>query len=79
LTIREIFEAYAALRRNVLDAFADAGVEIMTPKILSHRDASELAVSTERFPNRPQPQGIRIEVDPPNHLEKPGSGWVASH
>jgi small-conductance mechanosensitive channel len=60
-----IFETYAALRRNVLDAFAEAGVEIITPTILSHRDASELAVPTERFPNRPRPTGIRIEVDPP--------------
>jgi len=64
-TSEEIFETCAALRRNVLDAFADAGVEIMTPTILSHRDASDLAVPTDRFPNRPQPQGIRITVDPP--------------
>lgn len=65
-TSEGIFETYAALRRNVLDAFADGGVEIMTPTVLSHRDASELAVPTERFPNRLKPQGIRIEVDPPN-------------
>ena len=61
-----IFQTYAALRRNVLDAFADGGVEIMTPTILSHRDASELAVPMERFPNRLRPQGIRVEVDPAN-------------
>lgn len=66
-TSEEIFETYAALRRNVLDAFADAGVEIMTPTILSHRDASELAVPTEHFQNHPRPRGIRIEVDPRNH------------
>jgi len=65
-TSEGIFETYAALRRNVLDAFADGGVEIMTPTILSHRDASELAVPRERFPNRPRPQGIRITVDPPD-------------
>jgi small-conductance mechanosensitive channel len=65
-TSEGIFETYAALRRNVLDAFADAGIEIMTPTILSHRDASELAVPTERFPNRSRPGGIRIEVDPRN-------------
>ena len=46
-TSEGIFESYAALRRNVLDAFADGGVEIMTPTILSHRDASELAVPIE--------------------------------
>ncbi len=68
-----IFESHAALLRNVLDAFADGGVEIMTPTILSHRDASELAVPTGRFPNRPRPQGIRIEVDPPSHVDGSGS------
>jgi hypothetical protein len=36
----------------------------MTPTILSHRDASELAVPTDRFPDRSQPQGIRINLDP---------------
>jgi small-conductance mechanosensitive channel len=64
-----IFETYAALRRNVLDAFADGGVEIMTPTILSHRDASELAVPPERFPNRPGPRGIKVAIDPPNHVD----------
>jgi len=62
-TSEQIFETGAALRQNVLDAFADAGVEIMTPTILSHRDASELAVPAERFPNRSQPAGIRINLD----------------
>ena len=56
-TSEGIFETYAALRRSVLDAFADGGVEIMTPTILSHRDASELAVPVDRFPNRPRPGG----------------------
>ena len=64
-----IFEARAALRRNVLDAFADGGVEIMTPTILAHRDASELAVPTERFPNPPRPRGIRIVADPSTQEE----------
>jgi small-conductance mechanosensitive channel len=68
-TLEGAFQTHAALRRNVLDAFADSGVEIMTPTILSHRDASELAFPAERFPNRPKAQGIRIEVDSPNHLD----------
>ena len=59
----EMFETCTALRLNVLDAFADAGIEIMTPAILSLRDASELAVPTERFPNRSKPEGIRISLD----------------
>jgi small-conductance mechanosensitive channel len=64
-TSEVIFDIHADLRRNILDAFAEAGIEIMTPTILSHRDASELAVPAERFPSRPQPRGIRITVDPP--------------
>ncbi len=60
----DIFDTGTALRLNVLDTFADAGIEIMTPAILSLRDASELAVPAERFPNRPKPEGIRISVDP---------------
>lgn len=63
-TSEGIFETCADLRRNVLDAFADGGVEIMTPTILSHRDASELAVPLDRFPNPPRPRGIRVVVDP---------------
>ena len=63
-TAEGLFESQAALLRNVLDAFADGGVEIMTPTILSHRDASDLAVPIERLPNRPRPRGIRVVVDP---------------
>ena len=66
-----IFESHAALLRNVLDAFADDGVEIMTPTILSHRDASEVAVPIERFPNRQKPRGIKVTIDPPNRADDP--------
>ena len=71
-TSEGIFETYAALRRNVLDAFADGGVEIMTPTILAHRDASELAVPAERFPNPPHPRGIRVVVDPSTQEDDSG-------
>jgi small-conductance mechanosensitive channel len=64
-TSEGLFDTYADLRRNILDAFADAGIEIMTPTILSHRDGSELAIPTERFPTRARPREIRIAVDPP--------------
>jgi hypothetical protein len=65
-TSEALFDTYAGLRRNILDAFAEAGVEIMTPTILSHRDANEIAIPPERFPSRPRPREIRIAVDPPN-------------
>jgi len=72
-TAGRIFEARAALRRNVLDAFAEGGVEIMTPTILSHRDASELAVPTERFSNRPRSCGIKVAVEPANRVDDSGA------
>ncbi len=58
------------LRRNVLDAFNAAGVEIMTPSVLAHRDASGLAIPTERFPNRPVARGIALDLSNPH---SPGS------
>ena len=72
-TAEGIFESQAALLRSVLDAFADGGVEIMTPTILSHRDASELAVPTERFPDRPRPKGIRVAIDPTTRGDDAGA------
>ncbi len=53
---------FADLHRNVLDAFNEAGVEIMTPLILAHRDASELAVPLENFPDRPDPKAIAVSL-----------------
>ncbi len=54
------------LRRNVLDAFNAAGVEIMTPSVLAHRDASGLAIPTERFPDRTAARGIAIDLRSPH-------------
>jgi hypothetical protein len=59
------------LRRNVLDAFNAAGVEIMTPSVLSHRDASGLAIPTEMFPERPAARGIAIDL---RKVEEKGVG-----
>lgn len=60
----DMFDVHSALRRNVLDAFNHAGVEIMTPSILGHRDASRLAVPQEAFPERPAARGIAVKVEP---------------
>lgn len=57
-----MFHTLSALRANVLDAFNRAGVEIMTPSILAHRDASNLAVPVEQFPDRTKPAGIAVDV-----------------
>jgi small-conductance mechanosensitive channel len=57
-----MFEIHSTLRRNVLDAFNRAGVEIMTPSILAHRDASELAIPSDAFPDRPARRGITVDV-----------------
>ena len=61
-TPTSMFLTLSALRANVLDAFNRAGVEIMTPSILAHRDASNLAVPLEQFPNRTKPAGIAIDI-----------------
>ena len=60
-----MFEIHSSLRANVLDEFNRAGVEIMTPSIFAHRDASNLAVPAEQFPDRPEPRGIAVDVRTP--------------
>ncbi|MDE3137254.1 MAG: mechanosensitive ion channel [Acidobacteriota bacterium] len=50
------------LRRNVLDCFNAAGVEIMTPSVLSHRDASEPAIPPERMQQAVAPKRIVVDV-----------------
>jgi small-conductance mechanosensitive channel len=57
-----MFETHSSLRANVLDAFNRAGVEIMTPSIFAHRDASNLAIPQKQFPDRPEPRGIAVNV-----------------
>jgi small-conductance mechanosensitive channel len=57
-----MFETHSSLRANVLDAFNRAGVEIMTPSIFAHRDASGLAIPLDQFPERPAPRGIAVDV-----------------
>ena len=58
-----MFDTRSKLTQNVLDAFNRAGVEIMTPSILAHRDASTLAVPGEQYPDRTAPHGIRVRLD----------------
>ena len=77
-TSEEIFETRATLRRNVLDAFADAGVEIMTPTILSHRDASELAVPTGAVSKSLSTSGYQDYPRPPIVKRAPKSHLLAS-
>ena len=57
-----MFETHSNLRANVLDEFNRAGVEIMTPSIFAHRDASGLAIPLEQLPDRPAPRGIAVDV-----------------
>ena len=57
-----MFETHSELRANVLDEFNRAGVEIMTPSIFAHRDASGLAIPVEQLPDRPAPRGIAVDV-----------------
>ena len=51
-------ETHSNLRRNVLDSFNRAGVEIMTPSVLAHRDASPLAVPPNQGRELSKPPGL---------------------
>jgi small-conductance mechanosensitive channel len=57
-----MYDTHSSLRANVLDEFNRAGVEIMTPSIFAHRDASGLAIPMEQLPDRPEPRGIAVDV-----------------
>jgi small-conductance mechanosensitive channel len=57
------YDTHSRLQANVLDAFNRAGVEIMTPSVLSHRDASMPAVPQEQYPGRSRQRGIAVQVD----------------
>jgi small-conductance mechanosensitive channel len=50
------------LRQNVLDCFNASGVEIMTPSVLAHRDASEPAIPPERMQQPVAPKKIVVDV-----------------
>ena len=60
---RRMGETHSKLRGNVLDAFHQAGVEIMTPGILAHRDASRPAIPAEQLAEAPPARGIRVAVE----------------
>jgi small-conductance mechanosensitive channel len=49
------------LNRNILDAFNEAGVEIMTPNVNNLRDGSALAIPAEYNP--PQGPVAKLRVD----------------
>jgi small-conductance mechanosensitive channel len=59
-----MFEIHSILRGNVLDEFNRAGVEIMTPSIFAHRDASTLAIPQEQLVDRPAARGIAVDIKP---------------
>jgi small-conductance mechanosensitive channel len=55
-------DTHSDLRANVLDEFNRAGVEIMTPSIFAHRDASGLAIPPEQFSDPAAARVIAVEV-----------------
>jgi small-conductance mechanosensitive channel len=55
------------LRRNVLDCFNAAGVEIMTPSVLAHRDASEAAIPPERLQKPAEHKRIAVDLHDSSH------------
>jgi small-conductance mechanosensitive channel len=55
-------DTHSDLRANVLDEFNRAGVEIMTPSIFAHRDASGPAIPEERLEANVAPRVIAVDV-----------------
>ena len=51
----------AELRREVLDAFNEAGVEIMTPTVNALRDANQPAIPADYKPEPLTAKGLRVE------------------
>jgi small-conductance mechanosensitive channel len=54
---------YSELRQHVLDAFNEAGIEIMTPSVSALRDANEPAIPAEFHPKASDFPGFRF-MDP---------------
>jgi len=68
---RQVFTE-SDLRRNVLDAFNKAGVEIMTPSVSAHRDANSAAIPESFNPQPLRSPGIRLSpVNMPGWLRGP--------
>jgi len=59
--VQSFAQVSAELRREVLGAFNEAGVEIMTPAVNAHRDANQPAIPAEYSPEPPEAKGLRIE------------------
>ncbi len=60
---REIGATHSELRKNVLDAFNEAGIEIMTPSVSALRDANQPAIPPEFNPKVSDFPGFRF-LDP---------------
>jgi small-conductance mechanosensitive channel len=57
-----MMDTHSELRANVLDVFNREGVEIMTPSIFAHRDASSAAIPEERLEASVAPRVIAVDV-----------------
>ncbi len=57
---RKMSMVYSDLRKNILDIFHEAGVEIMTPSVSALRDANQPAIPSEHNPKPFQFPGFRF-------------------
>ena len=58
-------KSYSDLHANIQDAFAEAGVEIMSPHYRAARDGGELALPPKYIPEEP-----KIEEQPKSPVTK---------
>ena len=57
---KKIGATYSELRKNILDAFNEAGIEIMTPAVTALRDANQPAIPPEAKPDPSSFPGFRF-------------------
>ena len=60
------------LNRYILDAFNEAGVEIMTPNVNSLRDGSSLAIPAEYNPPPGPLSKLRVDLQNAADAMRPG-------
>ncbi|NLR78961.1 mechanosensitive ion channel family protein [Chitinophaga eiseniae] len=54
---------YSELHRNIQDCFNAAGIEIMSPNYLAHRDGNTTTIPLEYLPENYQPGAFRVKTE----------------
>lgn len=61
---RLMVRTYSELHQNVQDKFAEAGVEIMSPRYSAIRDGNQVALPADRLPKGYTAPAFRVTASP---------------